>query len=78
MTEYIHYVSENDDAFECLCGNVPWSNGFFPIEGNTEVDPVPEDWTSNEYVCNRCGRVIDQTTLRVTRHLDISTIVYLY
>lgn len=50
----------------CFCKNTPQYDGFYPCDpdGN-EVEPTPEEWTTNWYVCTRCGRMIDQQTLRV-------------
>jgi hypothetical protein len=51
---------------ECLCGNRPERQGFYPCSSEGEiVDPTPEEWTTNWYVCDRCGRIIDDDTLRV-------------
>jgi hypothetical protein len=54
------------DMWICLCLNTPINQGFYPCdsEGNY-VEPTPEDWTTDWYVCDRCGRIIDQKTLRV-------------
>lgn len=71
--EHIHSTSTGD--FICICGNVPSEHGFYPInDKNEEVEPVKEDWTTNQYYCNQCGRVIDQTTLEVVRIVDLKDI----
>ena len=50
----------------CLCGNTPAQQGFYPCSSEgQQVEPTPEDWNTNCYVCDRCGRIIDQTTLAV-------------
>jgi hypothetical protein len=50
----------------CLCGNSPTAEGFYPCDSEGEqVEPTPEYWTTNWYVCDRCGRIIDQDTLAV-------------
>jgi hypothetical protein len=42
------------------------SDGFFPCDSEgEEVEPTLEEWTSNWYVCARCGRIINQDTLEV-------------
>jgi hypothetical protein len=57
----------------CVCGNTPWAEGFYPCDerGNI-VFPTPEEWTTTWNVCDRCGRIIDQASLRVVamRHPD--------
>jgi hypothetical protein len=30
-----------------------------------EVAPTPEEWIDDTYVCDRCGRIIDQHTREV-------------
>jgi hypothetical protein len=75
VSEYI--FSEGDDAWRCLCGNTPDADGFIPIQKDREVEPTPTQWTSGEYCCLRCGRVIDHTNRQVTRHLDPTDIILL-
>jgi hypothetical protein len=62
--EFIAHEAGNDEAWICVCGNRPDSNGFQPCdeEGN-EVEPV-SGW-KNLYVCERCGRIVRQDTLEV-------------
>jgi hypothetical protein len=61
--------------FICICGNTPSDDGFYPInEKNEEVEPTAEDWKTDEYYCNRCGRVINQNTLEVVRRLNLNDI----
>jgi hypothetical protein len=56
----------SEEAWVCICGNRPDSEGFYPCDRHgKEVDPMPEDWTTDLYVCDRCGRMIDQKTLAV-------------
>ncbi len=62
--EYIK--AEKADNWVCLCGNEPSQDGFYPCDrrGN-QVEPTVKDWTGIYYVCDRCGRIIDQRNLRV-------------
>jgi hypothetical protein len=42
----------------CTCGNTPDSDGFFPcLVDGTEVDPIPDQWPDNLYVCATCRRI---------------------
>jgi hypothetical protein len=67
--EHITAFPEGD--FLCICRNTPHNSGFYPInDENDVVAPTPEDWTTNEYVCAECGRVIDWDSLEVVRHID--------
>ena len=57
---------QDTDSWICICGNTPIGDGFYPCNTEGEqVEPTPEGWTTNWYVCDRCGRVIDQQTLEV-------------
>lgn len=64
--EYITHSAGDKDAWTCVCGNRPTSDGFYSCdkEGN-EVVPTREAWKTNWYVCARCGRMIDADTLEV-------------
>jgi hypothetical protein len=49
--------------FTCLCGNASTSDGFSPCDANgVAVEPTPEAWDGVRYVCDRCGRIINQHT----------------
>lgn len=62
--EYIKHEGGNAEAWVCLCGNRPDSDGFFPCDNDgNEMEPV-EGW-EDLYVCGRCGRIIHQFTLEV-------------
>lgn len=75
MSEHITHHKDDPDAWICICGNDTFSSGFFPInDENEEVEPTPEDWTTNQYCCAECGRVIDQATLAVVRQVDLDTV----
>ena len=56
------------DSYEwiCLCGNTPDTYGFFPCnEKGGFVEPTDEQWTTDCYVCDKCGRIINQNTLEL-------------
>lgn len=62
--EFITHEAGNAEAWICICGNMPVSDGFQPCdEAGKEVEPVT-GW-KNLYVCDRCGRIIQQDTLEV-------------
>ncbi len=76
MSEHIKREKADKDAWVCICGNTPADDGFYPInEDDREVEPTPEEWKTNQYFCDRCGRVIDQNTLEVVKKLDPDSIV---
>ena len=57
------------DAWLCVCGNTPSSDGFYPCNewDGVHVEPVIGGfWDGKSYVCDRCGRIIDQDTGNVT------------
>ena len=59
-------LAYTDDELTCVCGNTAWGYGLYPCDDQGEiVEPTPEDWTTNWYVCDRCGRVFDARTVRV-------------
>ena len=61
-------TSENEygDAWVCICKNTPSDEGFYPCNSEGEqVEPTAEEWTTNCYVCDKCGRIINQNTLEV-------------
>jgi len=52
--------------FICTCGNTPDYEGFYPCnEKGKEVEPTPEEWTTDCYVCRKCGNIIKQKTLEI-------------
>jgi hypothetical protein len=62
--ERITHEAGNDEAWICICNNTPVSHGFYPCDmTGKEVEPV-RGW-EGLYVCNKCGRIIDQKTLEV-------------
>lgn len=57
---------EGSNNWICTCGNTPDSQGFFPCNSNGDyVEPTPEEWKTDSYVCDRCGNIIDMNTLEV-------------
>ncbi len=66
-TEYISLESAKyPDSWVCICGNRPIEDGFYACDSEgREVDPTPEEWTTDCYVCDRCGRIIRQDDLQV-------------
>lgn len=65
---------KNQDLL-CICENVPWELGFVPCdELGEEVDPTPEKWKSDLYVCDQCGRIFNIETLQVIGLRDSSNL----
>lgn len=66
-------VADGHGAWHCLCGNVASNDGFYPCdsEGN-QVEPTPEAWTTDWYVCAHCGRIIDQATLTIVKQAAVA------
>jgi hypothetical protein len=64
QAELVKHEDGNDEAWICLCGNKPSGDGFYPCdEKGNEMEPV-SGW-KGLYVCFRCGRIIEQDSLRV-------------
>ncbi len=63
----ITHESGNEEGWVCVCNNTPSTGGFFPcdLKGN-EIEPV-KGW-NRLYVCDRCGRIIEQDTLKIVAH----------
>jgi hypothetical protein len=62
--EQIKHDEGNKEAWICLCGNTPTSDGFYPCDKDGN-EVVPAEGWDNLYVCARCGRIIDQDSLEV-------------
>lgn len=64
--EFITHEAGSDEAWICICGNTPVSDGFYPCDkdGNEMTPSIGSDWDSL-YVCAKCGRIINQSTLEV-------------
>ncbi|MFD3399832.1 hypothetical protein ACFWUU_04095 [Kribbella sp. NPDC058693] len=69
-------ITENSyGGWECLCGNEATAYGFYPInDQNEEVEPTPDEWTTNLYACFQCGRLIDVDSLEIVRQIPVSEI----
>ena len=62
----ISHESGGKEYLLCLCGNTVRAEGFYPCDAQGKVvEPTLEKWTTNLVVCDRCGRIINQTTLEV-------------
>jgi hypothetical protein len=54
---------EVSDWWVCLCGNQPDRDGFYSCDRNgTGVEPTEAEWPEPLYLCDRCGRIIEQGT----------------
>ena len=64
--EFILHEAGSEEAWICICGNDPVSDGFFTCDENgDEMEPLIGSGWDGLYVCNRCGRIIRQDTLEV-------------
>jgi hypothetical protein len=62
--EHIQSGLHDEDAWVCICGNEPHTDGFYPCDENgNEVEPNL-DW-EDLYTCGSCGRIINRCTLEV-------------
>jgi hypothetical protein len=59
---HLEYIADRGgDSWVCLCGNEPHLYGFFASDlHGRRVEPTPDAWNGVSYVCDQCGRVIDQ------------------
>lgn len=75
--ENISNLPDDDGAWVCLCNNKPADEGFYPVNRQfIVVDPVAELWDSTNYVCCRCGRVINMDTLEVVARVNPARLVF--
>ena len=64
--QFISHEANNAEAWICICGNTPDSDGFFPCDTNgNEMLPTLDSGWSGIYICVRCGRIINQDTLEI-------------
>jgi hypothetical protein len=62
--ECISHEAGCDEAWVCLCGNDPTSDGFYPCDEKGNEIETGRDW-NKLYVCARCGRIIQQDSLEI-------------
>lgn len=68
-------LRDTPDWPHCQCNNTPDMDGFSScLADGTPIEPAG-DWDGKLYVCLRCGRVYDQTTLVVVRHVDVDKVI---
>jgi len=48
---------QEDDAFECKCGNDSFGDGFETTVNGKPVEPNADGPWDGEYTCNKCGKV---------------------
>jgi len=59
-------ILDDHGELTCLCGNTSMDSGFnASTSTGWEVEPTPKDWDSRHWVCEGCGRIIDQETLAI-------------
>lgn len=64
--EFITHETDDADAWDCLCGNTPDSDGFRTCDAaGNEIEPTWDSNWAGLYVCAGCGRIINQDTLEV-------------
>ncbi len=73
MTERIHGTSNSDDWI-CICGKDPSDYGFDTCDkAGKVIEPVVGGiWDGKLYVCNECGRIIDQDTCEVVVRSNVA------
>ena len=66
IIERITCEAGDRDAWVCLCGNTPTSDGFSTCDVNGRwMEPLIGSAWQGHYVCDRCGRIIEQNSLNV-------------
>ena len=68
--EYISHEPDDKDAWNCICGNHPFGDGFFPCDEKGIEEKPDEPWPTDLSACNLCGRIIDFKTLEVVGKND--------
>ncbi len=60
------HISSIDGEWVCVCGNTATKDGFFPCDAHgVEVEPTPQEWRTDCYVCEGCGAIIDIHSLQI-------------
>ena len=64
--EQIKLAEYDNESFICICGNEPCSEGFYPCDSTGKyIEPCIDEGWIDLYRCDRCGRIINQNTLKV-------------
>jgi hypothetical protein len=67
------YIISIDGEWVCVCGNTALEEGFFPCdEYGVPVEPTPQEWDTDCYVCEQCGAIIDVHTLQIVGVRSVS------
>ena len=70
--EIITHEPQDEDAWICLCGNMPSDDGLYPCdEIGQEIEPLLGSGWDELYACGRCERIIRQRTLTIVAPLDV-------
>lgn len=66
LPTHISHEDGDEDVWICRCGNTPGDVGFLPCSRDGGVvEPTPEKWKDDLYICNACRCVIEPSTLRI-------------
>jgi len=70
-------IQREGDWMLCECGNEPHTDGFFTCDETGKiVEPTLTEWTTNLYVCVRCGHYFDYDTFTTVGITDDETTHY--
>jgi hypothetical protein len=59
-------TEKNMDDWHCICGNNTFGDGFDTCDPNGNImEPLIGSIWECHYLCNSCGRIIDQETFQV-------------
>ena len=65
-SDHLSIGVNNNGEWVCPCGNRADADGFYPCDSKgNDIEPTPEAWTREWYVCATCGRIIDQVTNQI-------------